>query len=247
MPAGSDELMRMVEVCGALASYAYLKGSHDPIPAVRHIKSISCGHVSFSIYQSSGWTVIAITGTDERADWGYSCEREFVPSENGIRVHAGFLKFAEVISMALRSEQQNLKCEDCRLLITGHSLGGAAATILPLVSDLNPHSVITFGAPKCMHGEDTHMYAHRVINVRNLDDIIPWIPLAKVNRPWGSPGEVYYLTGSAVSSFPGSPLRRFAKQAYSAATYFMRRGKFLGIYDHGMPRYLKNISGVRNR
>lgn len=242
-----NENAEILGICGVLANAAYSKGLHPEVRSTIRVRSVTCGHVSFSVYHSQGWTILAITGTDEGGDWGYNCEREFADTPAGIRVHGGFKKFAEVLAAALTAEGPDLiKCTDQRLLLTGHSLGGAAAIILPLVSKLRPHAVVTFGAPKCMHAEDTHKYPHRTVNARNLDDVVPWVPLARRNRPWGTPGEVYYLTGTAVSSFPGSPLRRFAKQLYSLGTFLVRRGNFIGIHDHQMTRYLKNISGVKN-
>ncbi len=48
-----------------------------------------------------------------------------------VQVHQGFLgAYRDVQSQVLAAVQKaNLACPDCRILLTGHSLGGALATI----------------------------------------------------------------------------------------------------------------------
>ena len=238
----NNSILGIIGVCSILANEAYnTSSSAKDLPATKLLNKVSVGYTSYSIFQSHGFLVIAIAGTDQKGDWGFNLDREFV-NLNGIRVHSGFMNFADIIA---KSIPEDMRKPNVPLLITGHSLGGAAATLLPLLlPSLSPHAVVTFGAPKCLHAEDAIKYPRPVFNIRNVDDVVPWVPVTLPGRTWGVPGEVYYLTGTAVSVYPGSVLRRFGKQALSLTSYITHRGsgRLLGIREHGMDRYCKNIA-----
>lgn len=96
---------------------------------------------------------------------GLDCIRRFfdsaaLPSDDPIRVHRGFLRAAlssqEEIFASLRAYQEGHRQDRLNVVVTGHSLGGAMATVFcaalkPFLEDAIPDhnlNLITFGAPR---------------------------------------------------------------------------------------------------
>ncbi len=102
------------------------------------------------------------------------------------KVHKGFNSYADLtLRMLLTSGsygflEQYRKEKDARLLLTGHSLGGAVATIvgqrlIDFGFDPNRLQVITFGAPAVGNTPFAKMYGGRLdlIRVTNSEDPVP--------------------------------------------------------------------------
>lgn len=124
------------------------------------------------------WTVLALRGSASKKDWQLNLKTGQVafPSGNPVTdktkaaepaVHEGFLKYARaVLSRPLDVDGDGRPDDlaafyrthpDEKLLLTGHSLGGAGATLLGselLTRGMAPSqlSVITFGAPAVGNG-----------------------------------------------------------------------------------------------
>lgn len=98
------------------------------------------------------YNTVAFCGTDSLNDWLYNLMMWMV-WHNGTdgRVHAGFCRKWRAVRSKVICALSRLSCR--RILITGHSLGGALATIA--TSDIArelPHRhvyTITFGSPRC--------------------------------------------------------------------------------------------------
>ena len=104
------------------------------------------------------------------------------------KVHKGFNSYADLaLRMLLESSsyeflQQYRGEKDARLLLTGHSLGGAVATIMGqrLIDfgfDPDRMQVITFGAPAVGNNAFKQMYGNRLdlIRVTNTEDPVPLV------------------------------------------------------------------------
>ena len=104
------------------------------------------------------------------------------------KVHKGFNSYADLaLRMLLDSSsyeflQQYRGEKDARLLLTGHSLGGAVATIMGqrLIDfgfDPGRMQVITFGAPAVGNNAFKQMYGNRLdlIRVTNTEDPVPLV------------------------------------------------------------------------
>ena len=117
------------------------------------------------------------------------------------KVHKGFNTYADLtLRMLLHSGsyeflEQFRRERDARLLLTGHSLGGAVATIAGqrlIDSGFNPDrlQVITFGAPAVGNKAFKKMYGDRLdlIRVTNSEDPVP-LTLQAVLRNYRQFGE----------------------------------------------------------
>lgn len=117
------------------------------------------------------------------------------------RVHKGFNSYADLtLRMLLTSGsyeflEQYRKEKDARLLLTGHSLGGAVATIvgerlIDFGFDPGRLQVITFGTPAVGNKAFAQMYGERMdlIRVTNSEDPVP-LTLQAVLRNYKQFGE----------------------------------------------------------
>jgi len=137
------------------------------------------------IIENEKKVIVAFRGTKSDLDWlaDLKIEQTEFPYCNGCGlVHAGFLS----IYSSVRNELLTiLKAVDSKkkLCITGHSLGGALATLLGFdlaLQKIFPSlSVYTFGMPKIGNREFKHKYDECVYNsfrIANLYDVVPLLP-----------------------------------------------------------------------
>lgn len=109
-----------------------------------------------------GWTIIAFRGTDSTDDW----RRNFRTS--GTNTHQGFLSAATKFSDLVMFYKER----GDKVLLTGHSLGGAMADIL---SRLCVVPCVTFGAPRTTRGAPTVPAA--AVRCVASGDPVPHVPL----------------------------------------------------------------------
>ena len=135
------------------------------------------------IFPGHASTVLAFRGTESLRD-GRTDIQATRGTWQGFAVHEGFL----VAYLAIRQKIENavamFTSDGQRLHITGHSLGGALATLaaLDLISAgaVRVGSVITFGAPR-VFGLRGARWADRILGGRlwrviNSNDLVPRIP-----------------------------------------------------------------------
>ena len=106
------------------------------------------------------YCTVAFCGTESLNDWLYNLMLWMVERGDGSegRVHAGFCRKWAAVSCKVIAALERIGCG--RVLVTGHSLGGALATIASVdiaraLPDVRVHAY-TFGAPRCA---DTRFYA----------------------------------------------------------------------------------------
>lgn len=100
--------------------------------------------------------VVAIAGTDDRRDWrgNLAACPDPLPGWPRTRAHRGLVRYADSVLAGLAPHYHVLR--DRVATVVGHSLGGAAAILLPTLARLDwrlPASivsaaVVTFGAPR---------------------------------------------------------------------------------------------------
>jgi hypothetical protein len=89
--------------------------------------------------------VLAFRGTDadDPTDVGDDADIILVPWDQGGRVHKGFVRALNEVRLDVESALSQI---EGKVLFTGHSLGGAMATLLASVRE--PTALYTFGSPK---------------------------------------------------------------------------------------------------
>jgi|GEM_PF-636285 len=142
-------------------------------------------HASIFLWKSDSGkkgTVLCFRGTKKLRQWimnmlfrPHNWERFRKPDDTDAAfVHSGFYVFFKRVWPLLQEE-----LEQCPRpwIFTGHSLGGALATIAGIVAE--PESVYTFGSPKAGNRAFADLAAEeaRFYHIRNSDDIVPLLPL----------------------------------------------------------------------
>jgi hypothetical protein len=121
--------------------------------------------------------VVAFCGTNDVKDW-ISNIQFGMRAESGGKAHRGFCTVLDVVWNRIVGTVQNLAGVGRRVWVTGHSLGGALATLAArrLPAALKPFAVHTFGQPRVGDSGFARKYNikhHRFVNNR---DIVPTVP-----------------------------------------------------------------------
>lgn len=199
--------------------------------------------------------IVAFRGTRERVDWRISNFRAMpVPLRDcnltlPIFVHRGFQKPLDYLDKstgrrsfeAILSRLDAIDFGDRDLYITGHSLGGAIATIFatklrynrPELVKEHLKGIVTFGAPSSgltgfrRYYADLHSITLRVVNAC---DAVPYSPPAFYRHV----GSAVWLLNSGVHPDPGW------KQRLALSFHFAAKKSF--VSDHSMDEYISAIS-----
>jgi predicted lipase len=101
--------------------------------------------VQVGVFSHDDATIICFRGTDETVDWWSNLNWNLVPllHENDVKVHQGFLRDVMPLYERLLVAVMH---EPGPLIITGHSRGGALATIMAHLV-VKPSILVTFGCP----------------------------------------------------------------------------------------------------
>ena len=190
--------------------------------------------------------VIAFRGTEinDSRDLLTNLRLYKVPWEGGGRVHAGFRRALPDMNALAR-----LISDHARLLLTGHSLGGALATLA--AARLRRGSLYTFGSPRVGNQEFVasmrHIHHARYVGCcDSVTNLPPPIGYAHA-------GKHYYIDrhGNIVPSPPKKAIVKDRLQASLAyiSTYAVRRDTvpFRQMADHAPINYLSAAMGLRSR
>lgn len=135
--------------------------------------------------------VISFRGTipTDWTNWAYNLK--FFPVEwpigrkNKTMVHQGFLQAWQELDLKIRSKflELHAQCPTCKLVVVGHSLGGAMATCnavnYSLDYNLKDITQFTFGQPRVGDPEFSKLHAELIPiswRVVNKQDMIPHVP-----------------------------------------------------------------------
>ncbi len=197
LPESSSAFSFMRSTGWEITPYTY---EEDKVRANFSVSRNTCGKCDKNIY------MVTFRGTTTKKDWGINlktahtryggntlAEMESIakknPEENMPAVHEGFNTYVDMVLRASVVDENSkfkgvfkeiMQDENARLILTGHSLGGAAATLLGerLVALGMPKEkflVITFGAPAIGNDVFAAQYgdAINLLRVTNTADPIP--------------------------------------------------------------------------
>ena len=165
------------------------------------------------VHEEDGTVWVAIEGSDETVDWRRNLEMLYTSSDT----HAGFANYATLLMAQMLAAGVNLRLSK-RLVLCGHSLGGAVATII--ASHLQPSfphlGLITFGSPR--PGGRKFRDRLQVPHLRYVhgDDVVPHLP---------------------------SSLFGFRHTAHPQVLPIPGDGLFNSISDHAMAGYITALLG----
>ena len=196
-------------------------------------------------------TVLCFRGTKKLRQWimnmlfrPHNWERFRKPDETDAAfVHSGFYVFFKRLWPLLQEE-----LEECPRpwVFTGHSLGGALATIAGIVAE--PDMVYTFGSPKPGNRAfaDLAFESISFYHIRNSDDIVPMLPLPSEKlgeREFQHGDENFWLSqsGELSSGIPENPTPNMPFPVNPGFTFDKSGSAPTWIRDHRIGQYCKKL------
>jgi hypothetical protein len=201
---------------------------------------------AFLAQSDDGYAVLAFRGTEvaKRQDLKIDAQALRVSVLEG-RIHSGFRTAYE--SVALEIQKSILKLKDIPLYITGHSLGGALATVATqrLEHHLKIREMIaacyTFGSPRVGNSHYDIEFKSPIYRVVNTTDIVTVIPLLAMG--YVHIGDIRYL-GRVDGEF-----RRGIPLLHRWYLFMLTMFKFFGpiVGDHAIVEYRRKLEAIAQK
>lgn len=168
------------------------------------------------------------------------------------QVHSGFATAHDGVAARYMELVRRLRTNNQTLYTTGHSLGGALATLAGKVlatgtnegENLKPALVVTFGAPKVGDNRFISTYGMPLLRFVHNEDIIPHVP------PIGSyndGGSLLYFKADGKLTFNVNEVSTFTNRLKNAVSAIIAaKGRISDlvpnwIQDHVMERYIERL------
>lgn len=198
--------------------------------------------------------IVAFKGSQQPEDFIQDAKFIRVGCPLGGEVHAGFWQDATAIAAQVLEQVKSFMAANpaAPVIITGHSLGGAQATIFAkiLVSQaITPEWVVTFGEPRSGDEEFAaacdHSFGDVHLRVVNENDIVPRLPGVELGfRHSGH--EAFMAVGGQVVIDP-SPFERLASdiEGFGEAVFNLSdvlvNDHFIAAYENQIAEILKSL------
>lgn len=195
--------------------------------------------------------VVSCRGT-ETHDWNdiiANMQAYPVKTNNGGRVHAGFLREADKIWSVVKNELFSYDYKE--VWFCGHSLGGAISTILAekAAYELGHTSIkglYTYGSPRVGWPKYVKSYPVKHCRCVNNNDIVVGVPLAIMG--YRHHGRDYYI--NAYGNIRSMTFFQRVKDKFRGFYTKLKDGKFGSFYDHSIYEYVKylknNYQGIEH-
>ena len=191
------------------------------------------------------YSVLAFRGTSDWTDVQTDIRAGRVSAGDGVgKVHSGFFNAYGLVSERISRRLEEVKFMP--LYITGHSLGGALATValryLEKVEGLKDQiaACYTFGSPRVGNADFESDIRSPVYRVVNFTDIVTFLPLFTMG--FTHVGDVRYLdrgTPMLVRRF-----RPFSQRLFLLMHLFL--GLVPAIGNHGIQNYINKLLFIVN-
>ena len=182
--------MATIMTCAQLSKAVYSMTIPDGLDIIGY-ERIICQETSTqgAAYITSDTLYVAIQGSTNRSHW-LTNFRVLKDDYHGIRAHRGFARAADSVLLEVQRIIED-HSPTRRVVMTGHSLGGAIAVLLAVACRHRPVEVVTFGQPRVSRQRqlDLSLYGP-YLRVVNGSDIVP-------RKPWlgySHGGHLLYLT-----------------------------------------------------
>ncbi len=212
----------------------------------KSIKSANKSSAQAMLVEHNDYLCMAFRGTDEVADWIDNLNA--FPQEGLFgKFHRGFWGSVEDVWTIINGTYKRLNAEKQRpLFITGHSLGGAMATVAAsrfIDKDLPFVSVYTFGQPRSMTRETARIFnseaGSRCYRFQNNEDLVTRVPARLMG--YSHVGKCLYIDeDKKIHRDPGFWFK-FVDLVQRAVDVVATEKSFEGIKDHNIAAYLEAI------
>lgn len=180
---------------------------------------------------SDQFLVLAFRGTesDSWKDIKTDARARLIPCETGGRIHDGFSKAFDSVVSDIQKFLKTPECAEKPLFVTGHSLGGALATVAAkkLQHQGGLAACYTFGAPRVGDDRWTDGIKTPIYRIVNAIDLVTMLPPSL----WLM--DLLFRIISFVSKLPFVP-----RVGDFLAWLFSKLGKYVGYVHCGDMRYL---------
>lgn len=195
--------------------------------------------------------IVAFRGTESIPDWLTDLNVKFTKDKWG-NVHKGFSKALDNVWKELIKVISNFQDNSQTIWITGHSLGGALATLAAarlMQNNLDINGLYTFGQPRVGNAIFKRIFdlrfKHRTFRFVNNEDIVTRIPPTAMK--YEHIGSVFYFDTAGKLHRGIKWWRMFMDRSLSKIVRASVRYQKLseqfpnGIHDHEIDRYIKRI------
>ena len=172
----------------------------------------------------AAFAVLAFRGTENLRDWLTNISIGPKDLEGGGQVHDGFMQGLNSVWPRIDEELRGLRCP---VYFTGHSLGGALATIA--AARRPPRALYTFGSPRVGNAEFVARLSCPVFRLVHGTDLVTEVPTEEPLR-YRHAGDRIHIAGEA----PPLMVRFLAKL----------RG-LADVMDHAPAYYVDRVGSAR--
>ena len=226
---------------------AILKDIQKEDPGFIYVKGANKNSAQAMLVEHKEFLCMAFRGTDEPKDWLDNINAFSVEVLFG-SFHRGFWKSVEDVWDKINGEYEKLRTKKKRpLFITGHSLGGAMATIAAarLIHEDKPFiSLYTFGQPRSMARDAARIFnvetAGRCHRFQNNEDIVTRIPARLMG--YSHVGNCLYIDQDKVIHKDPGFWFRFLDVVEGAVDTIIEKGSLGAIEDHDIQKYMDAVN-----
>ena len=202
-------------------------------------------------FVAAGDDLIAVVfrGTENELDWLTNVNAAWVVLQGGVRVHTGFFQaYWPIRDTLFKTVVQLLARKPRPVYVTGHSLGGALATMA--TAELANHddsqirdsiaACYTFGSPRVGDRSFDQYVKVPLYRVTNGVDVVPAVPPALLG--YRHVGDTRYFGKVGVSPFRRSPsILQKLRGTLWGLLGFLRTRKISNVADHSMTVYINKL------
>ena len=207
---------------------------------------VSCNSAQAAVIEHQDYLCITFRGTDELADWLDNLNA-FATNDLFGAFHRGFWQSLEDVWPSLNERFRYLQQHKPRpLFMTGHSLGGAMATIAAakLVHEDKPFtSVYTFGQPRAVTRETARIFnaecKSRYFRFHNNNDIVTRAPARLMG--YSHIGSYLYISSEQQVHQEAGLWFKFIDYFDGAVSALLEEGIDL-VEDHDIDNYLAAVA-----
>lgn len=146
------------------------------------VKTFDCDGTQAILVKNDKFICLAFRGTESNSikDIKSDVDASLTGCESGGRIHRGFDQAFDKVATHVQAAINNLEYSGLPLFITGHSLGGALATIATkkLVHSGGIAACYTFGAPRVGDEDWIHSIKDPIYRIVNSADCVTMLPPA---------------------------------------------------------------------